>query len=173
MVPLTFLVASPHLNGGMFERSVILLLEHDHTGAMGLVINAPTELAIGELLPLAQGRQERAWVGGPVEPQVGWCIYEKPTGRAGEMRLGPNLYATSSLDVLDGVLCDDCRFMLLLGYAGWQPGQLDAELRNGTWLWVEDGAHLVFDTPAEDRWAEAMQLIGVKPDTIVPGGAQA
>ena len=173
MAPLTYLVASPHLSGGMFERSVILLFEHGTEGAMGLIVNLQTDMAIGDLLPQARGRQERAWLGGPVEPQVGWCLYGRSTGISGEIRLAPDLCVTSSLEVLQQVLVQPGPFMLLLGYTGWGAGQLDSEIKEGTWLWVEAGPELVQDTPPQDRWQRALDILGVDPNWVMPGGAQA
>jgi len=170
---LTYLVASPHMTGGMFDRSVVLLLEHGETGAMGLVVSLQTDMPIGELLQSAKGRQERAWLGGPVEPQVGWCLYERPTHQPGELRLAPTLYVTSSLEVLQAVLDEGGKFMLLLGYAGWSAGQLEEETRSGNWLWLESGAELAMDYPPEERWDRAFEMLGVDPTTFVHGGARA
>lgn len=173
MAPLTYLVASPHLSGGMFERAVILLFEHTAEGAMGLIINLQTDMAIGDLLPQARGRSERAWMGGPVEPQVGWCLFSRATGVPGEIRLAQNLHVTSSLEVLEAVLAREGQFMLMLGYAGWGAGQLDHELKEGTWLWVEAGPELALEVPPGERWQRALDLLGVDPARVMPGGAEA
>lgn len=171
--PLTFLVASPHLTGGMFERGVVLLLEHNAGGAMGLMVNAQTDLRLGDLLSSAAGREELAWLGGPLEPHIGWCLYETSTGQAGEVRLAPNLFVTSGLEVLEVVLRQPGRFMLLLGYAGWSAGQLDREIKEGGWLWVEADPTLVLEVPPDERWTRALDLLGVNPASVMPGGAQA
>ena len=171
--PLTYLIASPHMTGSMFERAVILLLEHSETGAMGLIVSLQTDMPIGELLPLAKGRTENAWLGGPVEPQVGWCLYQDSTGIQGELRLAPGLHVTSSLEVLQEVLGRDGKFMLLLGYAGWSPGQLEDETRAGNWVFLEAGPELAMDVPPEERWDRAWQMLGVDPTSLASGGAQA
>ncbi|MFC4452276.1 YqgE/AlgH family protein [Deinococcus sonorensis] len=166
---LNYLVASPQVQGGLFEQGVILLLEHDDTGALGLLVNAQTQTPISELLPLAAGREELAWLGGPVEPHVGWCIYSDATGRDDELRLSDRLCVTSSLDVLSRLVEGEQELMLLLGYSGWSKGQLDRELREGTWLWVEAGPELVLEVPVADRWRQAVSLLGVDPAKIVRG----
>lgn len=174
-VPLTFLVSSPHLRGSLFERAVILLLEHDEKGAMGLVVNAPLGQGVSELLPdLPGGEAGSAWVGGPVDPSVGWCLYRTALDMDGEVRLSPGLLITSSMDTLRAVVASRQPFMLVLGYAGWGPGQLAEEAREGTWVWVEqDSPDLLWDVPPGERWQTALDRLGVNPGTIMPGGAQA
>ncbi|SMB95111.1 YqgE/AlgH family protein [Deinococcus hopiensis] len=174
-VPLTFLVASPHLHGSLFGGAVILLLEHDTSGAMGLLLTAPLHQSVAELLPdLPGGERGSVWSGGPVEPGVGWCLYRTPLKLEGEVRLAHGLCVTSSLDVLHAVAASGQDYLLLLGYAGWAAGQLTEEAREGTWLWVEqDTPELVWDVPAASRWQSALDRLGVKPGTIMPGGAQA
>jgi putative transcriptional regulator len=172
--PLTFLVASPHLRGAVFGGAVILLLEHDEKGALGLIVNAPTPQPISELIEGTGGQDEPAWLGGPVDPTLGWCLYPDALDLDGEIRLVPGLNVSSSLEVLHAVLESGQRYMLVLGYAGWGPGQLTEEARVGTWVWVEqDTPELLWDVPAAERWSEALRRLGVTPGTIMPGGAQA
>lgn len=172
--PLTFLVASPHLQGSFFEGAVVLLLEHDEQGAMGLMVHLPAGPTVAELLPELAQETAPVWLGGPVDPGLGWCLYRAPVGLEGEVQLTEGLMVSSSQDVLHAVVAGGQRYMLILGYAGWAAGQLTEEARVGTWLWVEqDTPDLLWDVPPEDRWAEALRRLGVSPDTIVPGGAQA
>ncbi|WP_189057301.1 YqgE/AlgH family protein [Deinococcus daejeonensis] len=172
--PVTFLVASPHLRGSLFEGTVILLLEHDTKGAMGLIVNAPMTQSVQELMPELAGHPEVAWLGGPVDPTLGWCLYAQPVDMEGELRLLPGLTVSSSLDVLRAVERSGQPFMLVLGYAGWGAGQLTEEAREGTWVWVEQSTpELLWDVPAEERWQSALDRLGVDASRIVPGGAQA
>ena len=171
--PLTYLVASPHMLGGMFERAVVLLLDHAEGGAMGLVVSLQTEMPLQDLLPQAKGQRARAYLGGPVEPQVGWCLYDRPAGFPGEVRLAERLLVTSSLEVLEAVMARGDWFMLLLGYAGWRAGQLEEETRGGSWVFLEAGPELILDTPCDARWNKAWELLGVDPRNVASGGAQA
>ncbi|MBZ9750707.1 YqgE/AlgH family protein [Deinococcus sp. HMF7604] len=172
--PVMFLVASPHLRGGVFEGTVILLLEHDQKGAMGLIVNQPMSQSVSELLTETPGQDDPAWLGGPVDPTLGWCLYPEAVGIDGEMRLLPGLNVSSSLEVLQAVMAAGQRYMLVLGYAGWSPGQLAQEAREGAWVWVEqDSPDLLWDVPASGRWPAALARLGVTPETIMPGGAQA
>lgn len=173
---LTFLVASPHLRGDPFEKAVILLLEHNQERAFGLIVNAPTKQKNSELIPdIVSQHDETAWLGGPVEPTAGWCLYRRPVMlEEDEMSITSDLYVSSSMDVLRAVVKSGQDYMLVLGYAGWGSGQLTNEAREGTWLWVEqDTPDLIWDVAVEQRWREAVDRLGVNPDTIVPGGAQA
>lgn len=172
---LTFLVASPHLRGDPFEKSVILLLEHNQERAFGLIVNAPTSQKTSELIPdLTSHNDEKVWLGGPVEPTAGWCLYRHPVKLEGEIGITENLTVSSSMDVLHAVVESGQDYMLVLGYAGWGSGQLANEAREGTWLWVDqDTPELIWDVNVEERWSEAVDRLGVNPDTIVPGGAQA
>lgn len=172
--PLTFLVASPHLQGSFFEKAVILLLEHDENGAMGLVVNDPLPQSVAELLEDADGEQAPVWLGGPVDATSGWCLYRQPMNAEGELRLVEGLYLSNSLEVLRRAIASGQDYMLVLGYAGWAAGQLTEEAREGTWLWVEqDGPELLWDVLPKDRWDAALQRLGVTPGTIMAGGAQA
>ena len=172
--PLTFLVASPHLQGSFFEGAVVLLLEHDEQGAMGLMVHLPAGPTVAELLPELAQETAPVWLGGPVEPSLGWCLYHDPVGLSGEVNLVPGLLMSSSQEVLEAVMASGQEYMLVLGYTGWSAGQLAGEAREGTWLWVEqDTPELLWGVPPEKRWTEALRRLGVNPQTIVPGGAQA
>lgn len=197
--PLTFLVASPHLRGGYFGDTVVLLLEHTTEGAVGLVINDPLNTSITELLPEASDAEGQAMLGGPVQPQVGWCLYQRPVADTeladtdlahtatnttaasakiaeigSEIQLTDGLVATTHLETFAQVRRSGQRYRLLLGYAGWDAGQLENETREGAWLWLEtEDAGLFWDTPASERWTRALSMLGVDPSTIAAGGAQA
>ncbi|RTR23429.1 YqgE/AlgH family protein [Deinococcus radiophilus] len=172
--PLTFLVASPHLRGSFFGDALILLLEHTEEGAAGLVLTQSTGTPIHELLPDATDAQGEALLGGPVQLQVGWCLYERPVGGAGELRLVEGLMATTHAETFAQVRQSAQRYWLLLGYAGWSEGQLEGETREGAWLWLEDATpELLWDTPAEARWQRALDKLGVDPSRVAAGGAQA
>ncbi|THF85084.1 YqgE/AlgH family protein [Deinococcus sp. KSM4-11] len=172
--PITFLVASPHLHGGVFEGTVILLLEHDTKGAMGLIVNAPLPQSVSELMADTPGQEQPGWLGGPVDPTLGWCLYRDPMGLDGEVHVVDGLMVSSSLEVLRAVMNSGQPYRLVLGYAGWGAGQLTEEAREGAWVWVEqDTPELLWDVPPEQQWAEALKRLGVTPGTIMPGGAQA
>jgi len=155
------LVAEPMLGDPNFDRSVVLMVEHTSDGAMGLVLNRPTDLPVRAALP--------AWepfvtppavlhVGGPVEERSGWCL----------ARLAPGAELDGYLPVLDGVGLLDLEVdpadlgdhldgaRLYAGYSGWGPGQLDYELAQDAWIVVEAVAGDPFLTDAEELWQQIL-----------------
>mgnify|MGYP001759701563 CR=1 FL=1 len=175
--PLTFLVASPQLRGSFFGDALILLLEHTAEGALGLVVNQPLETPLSELLPEgadAPAGNGAALLGGPVQPETGWCLYQRSLGAAGELQLSPGLVATAHAETFAQVRASSQRYLLVLGYAGWDAGQLEEETRSGAWLWLEEpDPFLLWDTPAPQRWQAAVNLLGIDPTRLAGGGARA
>lgn len=169
-----FLIATPPLADPNFERSLVLLVAHGEEGALGLVINGQRTVAsVGELLEqlgleaLEPGKNEPVRLGGPVQPEIGWIVY-RPSGEAreGEIRLSDDVAVTQSREVLAAIGRSDGpeKYATYLGYAGWAPGQLEEEIRSGSWLPTAllDQA-IVFDVPVAERWQAAYDLAGVKP----------
>ena len=176
---LSLLVATPQLAGSLFEHSVLLMLEDQgEGGALGLVINQPAGFSLSDLLPGtgAAVRGLGAHSGGPVERSAGWCLYPAPLHLAGEHELAPKLWLSRDREALERLIEGQAPFYLLLGYAGWAPGQLEREARQGAWLWGEvnhAALHaLLWSTPDEAKWAAALELLGTPPQNVV-GGAQA
>lgn len=168
------LIATPPLNDPNFVRSLILMIAHGEEGALGLVVNSERTVAsIGDLLEQLEltddGRKHKDPVrlGGPVQPELGWIVYRPTAGtvREGEIKLSDEIAVTQSREVLASLGRDDGPkpFAAYLGYTGWAPGQLEEEIRQGSWLPTELDAALVFDTPVERRWQDAYARAGVVP----------
>lgn len=171
------LLAAPRLGDPNFERTVVLLARHDDSGALGWVVNGRKVAPVAELLkgsglvpegvevPATAAFTRAARVGGPVSPETGWVFYQRaPEALAGEIDVGEELAVTGDLEALGSVVRDGARdFRLFLGYAGWSPGQLDAEVRAGVWLPADVDAELVLGEE-EDLWERAYQrTIGAAP----------
>src|SRR5206468_11945488 len=134
----TLLIAMPQLQDKNFARSVILLCEHSGNGAIGFVVNRPTDLRAAQAValdPPARGDSGlMLWTGGPVEPQRGFLLLGDDPGVEDSEKVSDGLHLTASVEVLRRILETDPaemvgqRARLLLGYAGWGPGQLDQEL---------------------------------------------
>ena len=159
----------PQLLDPNFARSVVLLCEHSAEGAFGLVLNRPTGQRASQVIqltpPPTQDNGLKLWVGGPVEPQRGWLLLgEQPAGD-GAVQICDQVYLSSSIELLrqllEGPPSTRCR--LLVGYAGWGPGQLDQELTQSAWLIAEASPDLVFGTDAEQMWEAALRRLGVDP----------
>lgn len=188
------LLAMPHLLDPNFHRAVVLMVEHNDEGSFGVIVNQPSVLTVSELLTSLElaweGDPEAVvWRGGPVMPTHGWVLHEPVdalpmapvaddeapgTGAlegAGTIPVGAHLALSSgSLSVLRTVAQGPpARVRVLLGYAGWGPGQLTREMAHGSWLHADLSPALVFDTPPEDMWERALRSIGIDPETIVHG----
>lgn len=174
------LVAAPGLTCPFFHHTVVLLVEHGDDGALGFVINRPSETPVTSLLEglevedLARELSSEVWVGGPVAPDTGWVLFDPTSGDTAEVEsveLAERVAVSASRHVLEQIAAGGGPevFAVLLGYAGWGPGQLDDEIREGSWIWVDLDPGLVFERPAEERWAAALGALGIDPARVVGG----
>jgi len=170
-----FLIAMPAMDDPNFVRSVTLVCQHDEGGAMGLVINHPADVRFGELLDqlrLAHGdaalAERLVLDGGPVQPDRGFVLHDDPRPWDSSLRLRNGLAVTTSRDILEAIARGEgpANWLLALGYAGWDAGQLEAEMAANSWLTVPADAGLVFDVPVEARWRAAAGRLGVDLDRL-------
>lgn len=153
-----FLVASRQTVGPFFYQTVVLLLNYDPEGAIGLVINRPTELPVSALLPDVDEVQERtdpAHFGGPVEPNRVMVLIESDTPPTESLRVIENVFASRSLRSLRAMAKENgsgLRFRAYVGYTGWGPGQLDAEIARGDWHVDSGDPKAIFDMPSKEVW---------------------
>jgi putative transcriptional regulator len=173
------LLAMPQLADPNFSRAVVLMIEHSENGSFGLVINHPSQIKASELLDSLEmswrGEDSAVvWAGGPVSPSTGWVLHE-PTGSAqagggGTIEITSTISLSTSPDRLRVIANSPPRnIRLLLGYSGWGPGQLAAEMARGAWLHTSVDHRLVFDTPAEQIWDAAMRTLGIDPRDLFSG----
>jgi putative transcriptional regulator len=160
-----FLVAAEEMGDPRFVRTVILVIRHDATGAMGLVVNRPVgEVPMARLLEgIGQDAtgvrgDVRLHYGGPVEPQQGLTLHTTEFSIDGTLRVTGGIAVTGNPEILRaiGMGRGPKRYLIALGYAGWAPGQLEAELKAGGWVAVPADAALTFDENAETKWERAM-----------------
>jgi putative transcriptional regulator len=175
-----FLLASPPLGDPNFDRTVVLLALHSDEGALGFVVNRSAPLTLGELLGHAgyEGLSDDpspVWIGGPVQPQSAWVLFDDPTMEPGDgvIEVGRRLRISSSRAHFDQ-LAEQLRQrqpterrigrqMVMLGYSGWAPEQLEGEIARGAWLPVPLDETIVFDVEAGKRWERAYGLLGLRP----------
>lgn len=174
-----FLIASPPLGDPNFERTVVLLALHGPRGALGFVINRVAPLKLGEVMGLAgygpkpSAATSPVLVGGPVEPGSGWILCARPEltgGAEGAIDVTDDVKITSSRVAFDALASDleggpvagDGR-VVLLGYSGWGPGQLEGEIAHGAWLPAPFDAKVLFEVDVKERWEAAYALVGVSP----------
>ena len=176
-----FLIAMPGLSDDSFSRSVVYLCEHSERGALGLIINKPSDMSLRSLfekveLPLTRPDLESSIVfqGGPVHTERGFVLHEpmlKMTETDGEtvyastLCVPGGLEMTTSKDVLEALSigAGPKRVLSSLGYSAWGEGQLESELAENSWLTVGADMAVIFDTPVELRYERAMKLLGLEP----------
>jgi len=164
------LIAMPHMADPNFAQTLIYVVDHNEQGAMGLVINRPNGLSLGDVLeqlrtdytPPAHCQGIPIYAGGPVQTDRGFVLH--PPGRVFQatVELG-ELALSTSQDVLFAIADGDGppRSLVALGYAGWDAGQLDAELADNAWLTCPADAEILFDLPAEQRLDAAARRLGI------------
>ena len=176
----TLLVAMPQLLDSKFERTVVLLCRHDEEGALGFVLNRPSELTTAELLtfepPLSDEQVLTIWEGGPVSQESGWLITRaEPPGES--LTVCDGVWLSSSQAQLRQILEGEKARLgpetsrLLLGYAGWGPGQLDQELFDSAWLTAPVDSAIIFEGPPETLWERVIRGLGVDPFRIAAAPA--
>lgn len=168
-----------------FNHSLVLMIDHDDDGSFGFVVNKRAGLEFDRMLDdLGMERtidsEREVMMGGPVSPQTGWIVYDRSeaidAGAGAEtdesLVIGGALMFTSSLGLLQqmGHGHGPGRGMMLLGYSGWSPGQLEDELREGSWIPVDLDPELIFATPVADRWTAALATLGIHPGQVASLG---
>lgn len=169
--PGQLLIASAAMQDPRFRHSVILLLRHDATGAFGIVINRPiAEEPIAKLLAEAGGKAEgnpadvkpegtiQVFLGGPVQPELGFILHTPEYSRPDTLHVGDALAMTASKEALRdiGQHKGPKKYLFALGYAGWGAGQLEAEIARRDWFTAPAEPELVFDTERSQLWERAL-----------------
>ena len=164
------LIALPTLLDPHFARSVTLVFQHDGEGAMGVIVNRPSEFTLGDVLEQmgieATNEALRSQVvlsGGPVHPERGFVLHDGGDGWDSTLAISDRLYVTTSRDILEAMAggSGPQHAVVALGCAGWGAGQLEHELTEDGWLSVPVDNELLFETPLDARWQAAAGSIGV------------
>jgi putative transcriptional regulator len=170
-----FLIAMPGMVDPNFAGSVIYLFEHNERGAMGLVINKPTEVNLGTLfekidlqLEIAPLLDQQVYFGGPVQIERGFVLHESnpQLSYSSSLIIPGGLTMTTSKDVLEAVAIGNGprKFLMTLGYAGWGAGQLEEEITLNGWMNVpmsrEQMMEIIFNTPSSQRYERTMRHLG-------------
>jgi putative transcriptional regulator len=170
-----FLIAMPALQDPNFYRTVTYLCAHNDDGAMGIVINRPLDLNLGEVLDHMSIEVENEGVnemmvlqGGPVQRERGFVIHEPAGQWDAVLAVGDAIGVATSRDILTAVAHGHGpqRAVVALGYAGWGAGQLEREVQENAWLSGPADSSIIFDLPCEKRYKSAARLLGVDLDRL-------
>ncbi|MGL5784568.1 MAG: YqgE/AlgH family protein [Alphaproteobacteria bacterium] len=173
----SLLVAMPHISDARFHKSLVFVCGHDENGAMGLVVNRVLEeITLKDLFQ--QMNMETSPVcesypihfGGPVEGGKGFVLHTADYQQATTLVINDQYGVTATLDILSAIAEEKGpKFSILaLGYAGWGPGQLDAELQSNNWLEVEPDENLIFQVPYWKKWEAAISKLGIEEMMLTP-----
>ncbi|MFU8805966.1 MAG: YqgE/AlgH family protein [Bradymonadaceae bacterium] len=195
-----YLIASPKLDGTPFERSVVSMVHHDREGAMGFIINKPLEIDFGSLIQSVNDDIARrvvpasfdvhVYFGGPVRIEQLWMIFQEEispgpgyTDQESEkflkglednstLSFSEGWFLAASGDIIEGFALgvQDGNYRPFIGYAGWGPGQLEAEIEDGSWLFLDFQEDLFFDTMPAYNWDQALARLGVDPTAFLMMG---
>jgi putative transcriptional regulator len=172
-----FLIAMPGLLDPNFHQTVTYICAHNEDGAMGIVINRPLDLALGEVLSqmnleACNETVERipVYQGGPVQTDRGFVLHHPDRTWQSSICVSNDIGVTTSRDILQAIAegSGPEYSLVALGYAGWAAGQLEREIRENAWLNGPADAGIIFRVPAEKRWECAAKLLGVDLDKLSP-----
>ncbi len=167
-----FLISMPTMVDPNFSGTVVYICEHSSKGALGLVVNKPSDISIStlfakvelELIDLSVG-EAPVLIGGPVQNDRGFVLHTPQDRWDSSLVINESMALTTSKDVLEAISngCGPERWLITLGYSGWSAGQLDDEIAHNGWLTVPARESILFDTPVDQRFDAAFKLLGFDP----------
>lgn len=171
------LLAMPGIVGGSLANTVIYVCEHNSDGALGLVINKPTDITVGDLLQRIDldisikdnaTKDAPVFFGGPVHTDRGFVLHVPGDQYSSSIDLG-SMQLTTSRDILVDVSQGQgpSQLMVYLGYAGWGAGQLEDEMLSNAWLNLDANLEIIFNVPAQDRYKHALSQLGITEAMLV------
>ncbi|MEC9375478.1 MAG: YqgE/AlgH family protein [Pseudomonadota bacterium] len=176
------LLSMPSMSDPNFDNSVTYICEHTQQGAIGLIINRPMNLYIKDVLDQFSLKtnnnalaSQPIMQGGPVESERGFILHDSDHDWDSTSKVGNSIYVTTSQDILTSMANGEGpkRILMLLGFSGWDAGQLEEEIRQNAWLTVPANSDLIFATPFEQRWQASAANIGVSISSLSPQAGHA
>jgi len=169
------LIAMPGMGDPNFHRTVTYVCQHSKEGALGIVINRPTDLTLADILKQMDIQVKNQDVaatqvhfGGPVQPERGFVIHERDGEWDSSLAVTDSIRLTTSRDIMEAVAVGKGpeKMFIALGYAGWGEGQLEHEIIQNAWLNAPAQNQILFDLPADKRWKSAAEQMGVDLDLL-------
>ncbi len=175
-----FLIAMPSLMDPIFHHTVTLLCQHTKEGALGIVINRPSDMKLGEIfkqmnIPYTSevASETSVYSGGPVQQDRGFVVHTTCGSWDMTMPVSDAISLTTSRDVIEAIATGEGpeQYLIALGYAGWGEGQLEKEILSNSWLNTPFAKQILFDTPVSQRWNAAANQIGININQLTtPAG---
>jgi putative transcriptional regulator len=164
-----FLLAMPGLAGDYFAHSLTYICEHNADGAMGIIVNRPSDMSLVELFTQIGLTSNHRWLdtmvldGGPVAIERGLVLHSDDKVFASSAVIGQGLCLSTAMEVLDAIAREQApdQFLVALGYAGWGPGQLEHEIANNVWLTIPGSKDVLFHPQVEQRLEFAAKSLGI------------
>ncbi|MCX7098789.1 MAG: YqgE/AlgH family protein [Methylococcales bacterium] len=165
-----FIIAMPNLADPNFFHTVTYLCQHNQEGALGIVINRPAQMKLGEIFKQMNisateisAAEAPVFAGGPVQQERGFVLHTAGSRWDATMLVSDTLSLTTSRDVIEAIAAGQGpkQYLVALGYAGWGEGQLEQEILSNAWLNTPYGPQVLFDTPVNQRWQAAAGQLGI------------
>jgi len=165
-----FLIAMPGMADPFFAKTVTYLCQHNRDGALGIIVNRPSELTLGDIMQQMniEIRVEEVsgmpiYFGGPVQPERGFVLHEPCGHWDSTLQVAPTISLTTSRDILEAISVGKGprKSLVALGYAGWGQGQLEHEMVENAWLSAPGDQSILFDVASASRWKAAAELMGI------------
>jgi len=171
------LIATPAIRDPLFASSLVYICEHSKEGSMGLVVNHQTSQTLGDIFiqlniecPDEAIKRQPVFIGGPVQLEQGFVLHTTTANWQKTFEVSPDIHLTSSMDVLQAIA--DNRgpedYLVILGYSGWESGQLESELQQNSWLTSSSGIELLFHKNSDDKWQMAFDTLGFDISKLSP-----
>jgi putative transcriptional regulator len=169
------LIAMPAMGDPNFSQTVSLICNHSESGALGLILNKPLPMRMGEIfeqleIELEPGPLSRRPVlrGGPLQTDRGFVVHRAGGEWDSTLKVSDTIHVTTSRDILAAMARGEgpAEAVVALGYAGWGEGQLEDEIRANAWLSAPVETGIIFELPFESRWQAAGRLLGVELSRI-------
>lgn len=165
----SFLVSTPQMPDERFEEHVIYVCAHNAEGSMGVAINRPNSLfSLAEILqsaelPIPDGNLPTVHIGGPVELESAFILYHSDYSAEHKLEISDTVSLTRETKVLEDIAKNKGpeKYLFILGYTGWGPGQLESELTQKGWLTVPASDDIIFNLPDELKWKAAAMQYGI------------
>lgn len=177
-----FLISMPSMAESHFAHTITYVCDHDEEGAMGLIINRPTDIPLNEIfsqLEIDDNTRAHAhqpiYSGGPVQTDRGFILHPNDKQWDSTINIAGNISLTTSKDILSAIARGEgpSDSLVALGYAGWGAGQLEEELADNFWLIVPASEDIIFNTPHDERLKAAVAQLGIRLEQLSPDSGHA